>query len=149
MEIPGDVKAAIRVKRGYVYSMVEESFESKYPHYYVILNKGEVDFEQDPTIFLVWASSNVARAIGQQALSGLPVETFVIVETGECSIFNKRTVFNCNQVKQISSKNLITKIDSSEIRYIGVLPEQITQKLLLGISNSTLLSESIKVALQD
>lgn len=147
MEITSRIRILATIKTGSVYYFEEDELSSDEPHYFVILNKNPLTEE---FFILVCASSNVEKRRRIIRLLGLPQETLVFVSPSECSIFSRDTVIDCNRVFEKGSEALIKKLDENKLKICTeVMPCDILQKLIAGVSASPQISPKIKLMLPE
>lgn len=80
----------------------------------------------------------------QARRKNLPLETLVIVEPAVYPDFSKPTVIDCNQVFELSRKELIQKFKTKELRHHRDLPKTVLEKIWRRVHSSPRVDETYK-----
>ena len=136
MELSGDLKKRLfrdALKQGFVFWMKgDKPFRSDAYHMFVVLN-------YEPAIgdalILVNGTSQVDKQLEYLRRTRVDVEaTTVILEVGAYDFITKRTLFNCNSVKEININNIPV---NNDMRFIGgELSEEDVMRLIRAVMAS-------------
>jgi len=142
IDIPADAYILTTIKRGSVYYFKNEEFASNSPHYFVVLNKNP---KNGNILILVCATSQVEKrkAIAQKMkfMEG----TLVEVSPLDFTFFTKNSLFDCNNVIEISIGSIIEKLSNNELQICPQdMPDKIVNNLVRGVLVSNQVTEGNK-----
>jgi hypothetical protein len=129
------------IKKGSVFYFPENSFSRPYPHYFVVLNNNPAI---DSEIHMVSAKSFNSLDICRFETENFPRETFVDVAKGECSLFTRLTLFDCNSVNTKNITALANKMESGSLQDKGYIGNDILARLCAGVKSSMVIADEIK-----
>lgn len=135
MKIPSDIAIKSVLKPGSVFYFIEDSFQSKEPHYFVVLNKDPIT---ENLLLMVNATSNVSDRISWAKKVGLPAATLVEADSRKCTFLAKQSIFNCNSPIIRPLKTLIEKFDDSKLGLKGNVTDEVLEELRQGVILSPL-----------
>lgn len=147
IDIPANVRIKASIRRGAVYYFADTQLKSTEPHYFVVLNRQPLvaDF-----LLLLVTSSQVKKRQNFARSRDFPSETLVVISPTECSLFNKETVIDCNQVFQKTIESLVEKLKTDKLKVcVDVLAPEIVDKLVTGVLASSQVSQNIQAMLRD
>lgn len=147
VDIPSHIQIGVTIKRGAVYYFKEDSFASQEPHFFVVLNQFPLT---DTILVLACATSKVEKRKSIAEKLGFPQETLVFVGPSEYKEFSEQTVFDCNSIIEKSIQSLTDKLDAKELfLYKTEMPEEIVERLIVGVLMSPQVREGTKKIIQD
>jgi len=131
MDIPACIQILASIRTGSVYYFEEESFPSREPHYFIVLNKNP---RTDSLLILVCASSQVEKRKEIAKRLGFSPETLVVISPSDFSLFKKQTIIDCNRALEKTSQSLIEKLEQGKLKICTELvPSSIVEKLIKGV----------------
>jgi len=140
MEISPRVRILATIKPGTIYYFTEESFNSREPHFFVVLNNIP---HKDETLILACAQSEIEKR--KRARRLLPCETLVEVSPTEFPLFTCDTIFDCNSPISRSAELIVNKLESGSLKTFGdSMPDDILKKLIKGVLASPLVDKETK-----
>ena len=119
----------IYLHAGAVFKMVDDSFNSSEPHFFVVLN---VDPAADRYLLLACATSRVDKCRERIAKMQLPDETFERVSQLEYSTFTKETAFDCNDIHPYTKEQFLARVRQGGIEVKADMAEDIVERLRAG-----------------
>ena len=130
MDLPPELYLNGTIEQGAVYYFPEEKLTSEEPHYFVVMN---ADPKQNVVLLMTCATSKVQKTINRR---NDELETIVVVASTECEFFKKMTAFDCNIIFEKRMEQLVQKYNEGKLKYKGLLPKAIIEKLRKGIQMS-------------
>lgn len=144
MDIPLKIRIPLCVEQGSVFNFHIDfdgvGRQSK-NRYFVVLNRNP---KTDTVLIMVTSTSQIAKKKDFIRRAGISEQTIVSVSSSEYQIFNSESVFNCNDVHEISMQDLIRKIEEAGSMNYPKIPDSILAKLIVGINASPRISPAIK-----
>lgn len=141
MLVPADVSIKSTICPGSVYLFLEDSFEGcDKKHYFIVLNSNPLS---DELLFLVWSKTLSEKVFLHIDEASLPMETFVDI-TGKCDWLANPTVVDCNSVIEKDISELISKLESGELKMIGTVSDEVLSSLIAGVLKSPLVDRHIQ-----
>lgn len=141
MKIPPEVQLKATLRPGSVYYFVEETFASREPHYFIVLNCRPAT---DDMLILVCSSSQRVQVKQRIRRRGLPDNTLVEIDSGDYPDFTTDSIVNCNYVLKKTMTQLIEKLEQGMLQFKSVMDGSIVEKLRNGVLASPVVSEDIK-----
>lgn len=138
-----DILIEMTLQAGAVYYFIntDESFKSKEPHYWVVLNN-----PSDAETVVVCATSKVGKVQLFAFERNLPPNSIVKVSPGEYSEFKEETIFNCNSPRVYTRVFLEELIAGKKMlkATLPVIPDSILNRLQTGICISPMVESNIQ-----
>lgn len=145
MQIPPEVHIRATIKEGAIYYFIEDSFGSKEPHFFVVLNRNPLT---DEILILVNATTKIDKR--REARKRLPPETLVEISSVDCSVLRENSLIDCNSITEKTVDTLIEKLGKSELRVcFEMLKPELLQRLREGVLASPIVIRAHKELLQD
>jgi len=135
---PPPLNIGTTVCAGSVYYFPENALSSPEPHYFVVLNKNPLT---DAVLLLLCATS---RLDGARARRHLRPNTLVQVSPAEYPDFRTDSIFDCNNVFEISTRELQQIYDSGRLQVKGVMPPATLERLRDAVIESDLVDGETK-----
>ncbi len=98
----------------------------------------------DTLLILVTSTTQVAKKREFVKRAGINEKTIVSITPKEYAIFSTESVFNCNEVFEISMSDLIRKIENTGSMNYPKMSGDIVKKIIAGITESPNVSEANK-----
>ncbi|NLX26492.1 MAG: hypothetical protein GXY61_11140 [Lentisphaerae bacterium] len=136
-DLPFELQLTLR--SGTVYYFEHRCIYSSEPHFFAVIN---ADPQSNHLLILPVGSSQVATV--QSRRKHLPPETLVIVDPAEYPDFSKQTIFDCNQLFELSREELVQKFKTKGLRHHRDLPKTILEKIWKGVHASPRVDEAYK-----
>lgn len=127
------------LRQGSVFFLQHRDLTSPLPHFFIVLNACPLS---NTCLVLAVASSQIEKVRTRR--KGLPQETLVEVSPNEYDDFTVETIIDCNSYLQISLHEFQEKLKIKEVQSKKDIPDDILQKIIMGINNSPLVEENIK-----
>lgn len=145
MQIPPEVHIRATIKEGAIYYFIEDSFGSKEPHFFVVLNRNPLT---DEILILVNATTKIEKR--REARKRLPPETLVEISSVDCSVLRENSLIDCNSITEKTVDTLIEKLGKSELRVcFEMLKPELLQRLREGVLASPIVIRAHKELLQE
>lgn len=141
MEVFQEENTAVLIKQGSVFYFVEESFHSKKPHYFVVLNREPL---KDEGVALVCAVTLDIGAIERCERRGLEKVTLIDVTPEDCKFLKHVSLFDCNEIITKPVATLLSKLSTKKLLHCGTISQPILEKLRFGVHASRLVSGKVK-----
>ncbi len=138
VNIPPEIQIRSTIKSGSVYYFSNESFLSKEPHYFIVINKNPV---ANP-ILLVCASSQI-ESIKKRRYNIHP-DTLVELNKDDYAEFTRSSIIDCNMVFQITIEQIIKKLAESKLKTKPEINIKVIQKLREAVYCSPLVAPELK-----
>ena len=146
MQLPGRVLIGF-IEGGNVYLFKNPNFNNvEHEHYHVVVNH---DPQNEDTIILVNATSQIEKRKMWVSKNKLPKETLIEVGHTECPFLSKDTVFDCNNKTLFTKDDLVDLTDSMALQYIEKVPYDLLKKIRAGLIASPMIEGYIKEMLKD
>ncbi len=124
---------------GVIFFLTHDDFpEKRHP---TILVGYDIDGD---TLFLVSGSSQVEKRRKYIVSHGFKEETLVLSGPKDSSSLTLPTVFNCNQIIEISFSSFCSKIVSKDLKRLDIIDLPIMKRIYSGIQLSTLVEPYMK-----
>ena len=127
VDIPADVQIKATIQTGSVYYFLEDSFPSKEPHYFIVLNVNPLN---DEVILLVCASTQI-ETVRSRSLN-CPKETLVEISPSQYAGFSRHSIINCNNVFQKGMSELANKLSEGKLKLKPEMDLCLVNKLVEG-----------------
>jgi pyruvate dehydrogenase complex dehydrogenase (E1) component len=144
MEIPPKVKIPICIEQGSVFNFCmafDGPGRQSKNRYFVVVNRNP---KTDTILIMVTSTTQIAKKREFIKRSGISEKTVVQVSPKEYSVFNVESVFNCNDVYEVSMQDLIRKIEESGCMNYSKIPDNTLKKIIVGINESPNVPPAIK-----
>lgn len=128
---------------GAVFYLVDRSFSSAEPHYFIVLNH---DPGNDELLVVTVASSQIDNV--KRRRSFLPAETLVEIAENEYEAFTKDSIIDCNSARTKSKMQVLEQLNSGGSQ-VARMPADILNKLRAGVLASPVVEPSVKELLQE
>ena len=113
MHIPAKVKIPLCIEQGAVFNFrmeVDGPKRQSKNRYFVVLNRNP---KTDSVLILVTSTTQIAKRKEFIQRAGISEQTIVSVSPKEYPVFTSESVFNCNDVVEVSMEDLIRKVDDN------------------------------------
>ena len=144
MDIPPRVRIPLCIEQGSVFNFridfSNPKRESK-NRYFVVLNRNP---KTDAVLIMVTSTTQVAKRLNFVKRAGISEQTIVSVGHKKYPTFTSESVFNCNDVFEVSMENLIRKIEEDGSMNYPKIPDSILAKMIIGVNESPQVSVAIK-----
>ncbi len=144
MEIPINIRIPLCVEQGSVFNFYMEvggsSRQSK-NRYFVVLNR---DPKTDSVLILVTSTTKITKRKEFVQRAGISEQTIVVVSPNEYPVFTNGSAFNCNDVIEVSMKDLVRKIEKNGSMNYPKISDSILTKLITGVNKSPNIAPAIK-----
>ena len=144
VDVPPEVAIKATIQPGSVYYFAEESFSSREPHYFIVLNKTPIE---DNVILLVCASSKIKKVTRRRV--NCPSETLVRISPAQYAVFKSETIIDCNNVFEKPVDHLVDKLAQGKLRSRDEMAPILVANLREGVIASPLVEEYIKELLKN
>ena len=147
IDIPVKTRISLLIEQGSVFNFHIDFSDSKRQsknRYFVVLNRNP---KVDAVLLMVTSTTQIAKRKEFIKRAGISERTIVIVSPKEYSVFSAESAFNCNDIFEVSMKNLIRKIEDTGSMNYPKIPDSILAKLIIGVKESSQVSPTIKVLL--
>ena len=144
MHIPAKVKIPLCIEQGAVFNFrmeVDGPKRQSKNRYFVVLNRNP---KTDSVLILVTSTTQIAKRKEFIQRAGISEQTIVSVSPKEYPVFTSESVFNCDDVVEVSMEDLIRKVDDNGSTNYPKIPDSILAKLIVGINESPRISTAIK-----
>ena len=145
MRISPEIQIMSTIKEGAVFYFIEDSFKSKQPHYFVVLNPKPLI---DPKLLLAVAVTLDIKAIERIERLPFPIETYVTVTKDECAFLKWPSLFNCNSVFERDLSILINKLENNSLKMLGYVDSGVLLRLRMAVLKSPVVTRNIKKIIQ-
>ena len=144
MHIPPKVRIPLCIEQGSVFNFHIEfrgSGRQSKNRYFVVLNRNP---KTDTVLILLTSTTQIDKKKEFIKRAGISEKTIVSVTPKEYTVFTLESVFNCNEVIEVSMQDLVRKIEDNGSMNYPKMPEEILNKLLSGVSESLRVTEATK-----
>lgn len=128
---------------GAVFYLVDRTFSSLEPHYFVVLNHNPYSEE---LLVLVVASSQIENV--KKRRSHLPKETLVEIDKDMYESFTKDSIIDCNSARTKSRSQILEQLNAGGSQ-VFPMPKEILKKLRQGVLASPVVETSVKLILRE
>lgn len=144
MDIPPKIRVPLCIEQGCVFNFYIDfgttARQSK-NRYFVVLNKNP---KTDLLLIMITPTSQVNKKRDFIKRAGISEQTIVSVSPSEYPTFKTESAFNCNDVIEVSMKDLIRKIEEDGSMNYQKIPDSVLAKIIIGINASPRVSPAIK-----
>ncbi len=144
VEIPIKIRIPLCIEQGSVLNFFigfgSPNRQSK-NRYFVVLN---CDPKTDTVLVMVTCTTQVQKKKEFVERSGISQETIVEVKSKECTVLTRDSAFNCNDVFEVRTEELIKKIEEGGSMDYPKLPSNILKRIVAGVNKSPKVSQAIK-----
>jgi hypothetical protein len=144
MEIPPKVRIPLCIEQGSVFNFhidFDEHGRQSKNRYFVAVNRNP---KTDRVLILVTSTTQIAKKKEFIKRAGISERTIVSVSPKEYPVFSAESVFNCNDVYEVSRQDLVRKIEDTGSMNYPKVPESVLAKLIIGINESPNVAPAIK-----
>ncbi len=144
MDIPINVRVQICIEQGSVFNFFIDYNDTKRQsknRYFVVLNRNP---RTDTVLIMLTSTTQIAKKREFVRKAGISEKTIVTVSPKDYGVFTAESVFNCNDVLEISMSDLIRKIEEKGSMNYPKMSDEIITKLIYGINESPSVSTAIK-----
>ncbi|MFH1671245.1 MAG: hypothetical protein ABH889_00495 [Candidatus Portnoybacteria bacterium] len=144
MEIPPKIRIPLCIEQGSVFNFFIDFGDSKRRsknRYFIVLNRNP---KTDTALIMVTSTTQIQKKKEFVRRSGINRETIVEVKAKEYCIFTDDSAFNCNDIIEVRMKDLIRKIEENGSMNYPKLPDDILQRIVVGVNKSPKISQTIK-----
>ncbi|HVU06523.1 MAG TPA: hypothetical protein VHE10_01935 [Candidatus Paceibacterota bacterium] len=141
MDIPIKVRVSLCIEQGSVFNFFIDHNDSKRQsknRYFVVMNKNP---KTDTLLILVTSTTQAVKKREFVKRAGISEKTIVSVTPQEYGVFSAESVFNCNEVFEISMNDLIRKIEDTGSMNYPKMDDGAITKIIAGIKESPSVSE--------
>lgn len=130
------------IKYGSVFYFKYEEVHETIPHYFVILNK---DSTISSVLVIPVSTTQLTKRKAYYERHGLSLDTLIEVTAQESKwILKKDSVFDCSSTKIIEPLEFYDLYQSKNLKYIWIMPENITIQLKNAVLTSIHIEPWIK-----
>lgn len=144
MDIPIKVRIPLCIEQGSVFNFFIDHSDVKRQsknRYFVVLNRNP---KTDIVLIMLTSTTQVAKKKEFVKRIGISEKTIVTVSPKDYRIFPVESVFNCNDVFEVSMDDLIRKIEETGSMNYPKMPDSVIAKLTGGVIESPRVSADIK-----
>ena len=144
MEIPVNIRIPLCIEQGAVFNFhmeVSGTNRQSKNRYFVVLNR---DPKTDSVLILVTSTTQITKRKEFVQRAGISEQTIVVVSPNEYSVFTNESAFNCNDVIEVSTEDLVRKIEENGSMNYPKISDSILAKLIIGINESPRIAPAIK-----
>jgi len=132
--LPATLRLTLRP--GTVYYFEHRNLSSIEPHFFAVIN---ADPQASKVLIMAVGSSQTVKI--QERRKGMPPETLVVVDPVNYPDFSKLTIFDCNQVFELSMEELVQKFNTKKLRHHKDLPQEVLVQIWRGVRLSPRVDE--------
>jgi hypothetical protein len=144
MGIPPKIRIPLSIEQGSVFNFyinfTGAGRQSK-NRYFVVLNRNP---KTDTVLIMITSTSQVAKKREFVKRAGISEQTIVAVSSHEYPVFKTESAFNCNEVYEVTTHDLIRKIEENGSMNYPKIPNNVLAKLITGVKASPRVSPAIK-----
>ncbi|NQU83333.1 MAG: type II toxin-antitoxin system PemK/MazF family toxin [Parcubacteria group bacterium] len=144
MEIPIKIRIPLCIEQGSVLNFFIDfgspNRQSK-NRYFVVLNSNP---KTDTVLIMVTCTTQVQKKKEFVRASGISQETIVEIKSKSYAVLTKDSVFDCNNVFEVKTEELIKKIEQGGSMDYPKLPSNILKRIVVGVNKSPKVSQAIK-----
>lgn len=144
IDIPPKVRIPLCIEQGSVFNFHIEFASPKRQsknRYFVVLNRNP---KTDTALVMVTSTTQIAKRREFIKRVGISEDTIVAVESAEYAVFRSESVFDCNDVFEVSMQDLIRRIEEDGSMNYPKIPGAILAKLIHGVKESPRVTEAHK-----
>lgn len=144
MDIPIKVRVPLCIEQGSVFNFFIDHDNPKRQsknRYFVVMNKNP---KKDTLLILVTSTTQTTKKLEFVRRARISEKTIVSVSPHEYGVFSSDSVFNCNEVFEISMADLIRKIEDTGSMNYPKMSDDVIAKIIEGITESPNVSEANK-----
>ncbi|MDD5318627.1 MAG: hypothetical protein PHF79_02290 [Candidatus Pacebacteria bacterium] len=144
MDIPIKVRVPLCIEQGSVFNFFVDHNDPKRQsknRYFVVMNKNP---KADTLLILVTSTTQAAKKLEFVKKAGISEKTIISVSSREYGVFSMDSVFNCNEVFEISMTDLIRRIEDTGSMNYPKMSDEVIAKIIAGITESPSVSEANK-----
>jgi hypothetical protein len=142
IEIPAEIHIRSTIKPGSVFYFVEETFASRDPHYFVVLNHNPLN---ESTLLLVCASSQVEKV--KRRRRGLPGTTIEVLKH-QYPAFSLDSIIDCNYVLEKEIGELVARLAEGRLKTKPQMDISLVEAIRQAVANSPLVKKRTKELLK-
>lgn len=128
---------------GAVFYLVDRSFSSPEPHYFIVLNHNP---SSDALLVVTVASSRIENVKRRRSI--LPQETLVEIGKDDYESFTKDSIVDCNSAQTKSKQQVLQQLNNGGTQTFR-MPIEILNKLRAGVLASPVVEPIVKAILQE
>lgn len=130
------------IKQWSVFYFVNEEVHSLIPHYFIIINK---NISTSPVLVIPVSTTKINKRKAYYKKHWFSEETLVEVKPEETNwILKKDSVFDCSQTKIMDPIKFFTLYQKKKLKYIGIIPLDILNKLRIWVTSTNQIANWIK-----
>lgn len=138
MNLPSELfNSYIQPKSIYYFST--DKLNTPESHYFICITKNSVEM-----IILVCCTSQFKKRANFIESRNLPQTTLVWIEPDSKNGLKMDSYVDCNGIFDFSTNELKSKFDNETLKYIGEISDDVYQQILIGLHDSTLITEAQK-----
>ncbi len=144
MEIPPKVRIPLRVEQGSVFIFYIDFGDAKRQsknRYFVVLSQ---EPKTDTALTMVTSTTQISKKFEYVTRMGISEKTIVEITAKEYSVFGSSSCFNCNDVFEVSLRDLIRKVEENGSDNYPKMPSHLLLKLIDGVKTSPRVPEELK-----
>ncbi len=139
VEIPAEIQIKSTIQPGSVFYFSEETFASREPHFFIVLNKQPLT----ETLLLFVCSSTQIETVKKRR-KHLPPATLVVIKKEDYCEFAKDSIIDCNYIVRRPLNLLIKKLESKKLIIKDYIKTSIIDEIRNGVLASPLVEKVIK-----
>lgn len=139
VEIPAETQIKSTIQPGSVFYFVEQTFASREPHFFFVLNKQPLT---DAFLLFVCSSTQIEKV--KKRKKHLPFATLVAIKKEDYCGFTKDSIVDCNYVVRRTLDHLIIKLENKKLKLKDYIKTSIIEELRSGVLASPLVEKDIK-----
>ena len=140
VDFSADIKIATSIEQGTV-CLFPYGSEVVKNRFFIVLNSNP---KNDTLILLTTVTSQVEKVRKRVIIKSQSPMTCVELSPSDCPLLSTESAIDCNEVVEVSRKDLAARIDNGGEFFFEKLPQTVIQKIKSGVMASTLVSQENK-----